>query len=529
MINIAALDPSSLALWFEPSLLARRSDGDLVLEAATNAMFGNDPAVVTRRTESDRIDFVAYVVSSIWHENRHFLDLILTNYGFARIWQFFSVYANALSFMHVLYESGSKVVFPLEVYLDDLRRELMGVSAVPDEFLEIAKDIKEREFYFSLDHTRLPGPSGSLSVGGHAQMEALAFYYQIQSVAHTFGERAAQFANFQVNKSDSNKSRYLWPVWLRKVLNAEVISAKDNFIHIDFASLAPVLIAALASRPRGEDIRIRTLAMRLAAISEYLSWHPGALGDRNWESAWNNINEICVTIFDRTVLEELEDDFELRRNSVHKWEASGVVEPDVIACIWQILALRRALLDILAKYPANIFDPELVAKVTLRHTNALPVWFFPKGVEQLPSGWERLIGWTGEGRKWIWAAIPKPGNWPPASAALAIPDIHPWCNILDQFALLAKLMMKGLRHRTAIGPELRLMRGYLFTNVMSKSNSNPRSIGHRTKLVRALLFLKFSALSRKNAMCAIKRLAPQRLQLCLLGITLYALQNMAHL
>ncbi|MGI0017026.1 MAG: hypothetical protein ACREBU_26685 [Nitrososphaera sp.] len=237
MINIAALDPSSLALWFEPELLARRPDGDLVLEALIDTMFGKDPAAVTRRTESNRTNFIAHVVSSIWHENRHFHDLILTNYGFARIWQFFSVYANALSFMHVVYNSGNKVVFPMEVYLDDLRRELMGVSAAPDEFGKIAKDIKEREFYFSLDNTELQGPSGSFSVGGHAQLEALAYYYQTQSVFHTFGERAKQFVDFQVNKSDPNRSRYLWPVWLRRVFNAEITNADDDCIHINLASL----------------------------------------------------------------------------------------------------------------------------------------------------------------------------------------------------------------------------------------------------------------------------------------------------
>jgi hypothetical protein len=55
----------------------------------------------------------AHFASSVWHEKRHFLDFLLTNYGAFRIRQFFEIYRN----LPVLFNQtgdSKRILLPLD-------------------------------------------------------------------------------------------------------------------------------------------------------------------------------------------------------------------------------------------------------------------------------------------------------------------------------------------------------------------------------------------------------------------------------
>src|SRR6266404_4937335 len=98
MIPIIQFDPSSLSLWYDAHLIGMCRGGDQLGVALEYAIRGNDPAL------KDLVDCIddpwvqtrsANIASAVWHEKRHFLDFVLTNYGALRIRHMFEVYRNA--------------------------------------------------------------------------------------------------------------------------------------------------------------------------------------------------------------------------------------------------------------------------------------------------------------------------------------------------------------------------------------------------------------------------------------------------
>jgi hypothetical protein len=93
VISTFALDPATLTLntqAFHPSM---GEELLTVLEAGIRQPESCKNLLATISTKGRR-GLYANIISSIWHEKRHFLDFILTNYGAFRVRQFFQVYFN---------------------------------------------------------------------------------------------------------------------------------------------------------------------------------------------------------------------------------------------------------------------------------------------------------------------------------------------------------------------------------------------------------------------------------------------------
>src|SRR5688500_15889528 len=103
MINLFALDPSTMALWYEPRWLRNHTNGEHILASVDAAIFGKP--LPDQQPSSALLD-VAYFTSAVWHEKRHYIDLLLTNYGWSRLWQFFAIYFNAVGVMDRIHKAG---------------------------------------------------------------------------------------------------------------------------------------------------------------------------------------------------------------------------------------------------------------------------------------------------------------------------------------------------------------------------------------------------------------------------------------
>jgi hypothetical protein len=145
---IAQFDPSSLFVcldlrFFQDAGAGADIDKALRQYDFTTALYGGAPReiIATARALSgeDRFD-AAYLATCYWHEQRHFLDFVLTNWGAFRVRSLIHAYANLLPVIVDLRATGFPLVVPLDTYLDDVALELLGVAGRPPaRILSIAR------------------------------------------------------------------------------------------------------------------------------------------------------------------------------------------------------------------------------------------------------------------------------------------------------------------------------------------------------------------------------------------------------
>ena len=106
----------------------------------------------------------ATVASAVWHEKRHFLDFILTNYGAFRIRQFLLLYYH-LPIVRKFASDSKSLLLPLESYLDETFCEINEVPQPTSDIMKIAKDIATRKEMLLDDRRILDSRFGSHEVG----------------------------------------------------------------------------------------------------------------------------------------------------------------------------------------------------------------------------------------------------------------------------------------------------------------------------------------------------------------------------
>src|SRR5437773_11281178 len=133
MMPVVQLDPASLTMWYNPELVHGGPYGKQIGEAVAQCIEGDDVAAVNTlrsvKDETARVHGIS-LISSVWHERRHFLDILLTNYGAFRLRQFILFYSNWHA-LDTLIKGKQPLVCPIDVYLDTVRCEVLGIKQGP--------------------------------------------------------------------------------------------------------------------------------------------------------------------------------------------------------------------------------------------------------------------------------------------------------------------------------------------------------------------------------------------------------------
>src|SRR5262245_16564626 len=114
MIPTAQFDPASLALWTTTGSLVEPI-ASTVAEAMQLAADGEDPSPSLDGTSGAQRARLLWLMSSVWHEKRHFLDTCLTNYGARRFRSLFNLAANFRPLVAEAMHRREPVWFPAEV------------------------------------------------------------------------------------------------------------------------------------------------------------------------------------------------------------------------------------------------------------------------------------------------------------------------------------------------------------------------------------------------------------------------------
>lgn len=467
MIPAVQLDPASLTLWYSPEIISQSPHRELLADSVWRAMRG-DMVGVLESVEQGKQEGCgvrcAHLASAVWHEQRHFLDLILTNQGAFRVRQFLSLYANLEQLLAEAQRSGETLICPITVYADPVRAAAHGVEAPPESVLgRVAKDVRQRSRMIAEDRATVTLPFGTIEFGGEAQLEALAYFNQFVALDHYVG-RELSLAVQEDLPGGSVGLRYRWAANLGAALGlGRVRQLGDQLVELDVTRISAIMYGSLASRRWGQEQTHHSggsssgfPGARLAGFIE--EFRGSGETDAPADEHWHAVNEAAERLWGRSAIDEMLVDYKLEETWVQTITESEGTPGSIRDVVLDFHALRGALLQVLQDDPIAVLDPLGYATALLPRVRPIPIVATPSGMAPpLGSDLTQVFGYDGgspDGEDtWIWATTPN--DWDDPGQASLIAKARPqWLNMVSYFAPLAKLLMNGRRHRTMLGPEL---------------------------------------------------------------------------
>lgn len=475
MIPILQFDPATLTLWYDTQLLATsRSSREIGLSLHL-AIDGQDErlkCLVREQTDPWTQMRCATVASAVWHEKRHFLDFVLTNYGALRLRLFFQCYMNTPNFLSRSQKNGP-LLLPLDRNLIDMRREMMGVSLNDTELRRLAEGIRKGKEMLLDDRRPVPFLGARFEVGGEAIFECIAYHVQLGKLHRVFGEHLNARVQRDNLKEETIGSKYQWAQriliqsGLLKVTSSESPDGQ-NILQIDDAPMIPILYGALASRYHGQEQTTSEFVSsyhpgpRLASIVQHLDAAGSKIAEMSVAEAWEEVNRACKTIFGRSAIEETDADYAKEAELINLYanEEGDEVATEAYRDYHQ---LRGRFIELLKSRPEAILDQRGWADTLVNNTHPYVVAAAPAGVTgSPPEGHEQLSGYRDPSidievvpdAQWWWTALRMDGADERNETVYGLTSRKAWLNITSDYAPLSKLMIDGNRMRAMVGPEL---------------------------------------------------------------------------
>jgi hypothetical protein len=456
MIGVATLDPSTLALWFNPTYIADVDNAELcdsTLRLASGDQLTEYQSFYSKQAPASRL-YSANIASAIWHEKRHFLDLTLTNYGAYRVRQFLMVAWNSRP---VLKKIEKRIAFPFHVYIDPVRRRLAGVPVPESSIEQLATEIAFRQELLTQDARNIDVDGSKCELGGDAQLEALAYSFQVGANQWWLGPDGAKQWHLGLGDAITN-TRYRWAERVAHAYGLLPRKSVHDIEFVDFTLLITILYAALMMRSWGQayshpqlgSVNVLSPYIRLQMLLNDLRGTAFSAASMSVRDAWDLVNKRCKKLFDRTAIEELEADYALEGDCVKKLDASD----HAAIAFGDFHNLRGRFIDVIRKTPEQVLGLKEWSDGLLPRLQPLTILANPSGVDgKPPSGMEAVLEQSASSSDgWWWAALLQR----PASG-YSFKESNSWLFVLRYLAPLAKLILSGRRHQLMIGPELLLM------------------------------------------------------------------------
>lgn len=480
MIPLVQFDPASMALFYDVQMIGA-ADPELqtisALHAIADGRSGDALHIVAGIPDRHVQARAIQVVSAMWHEKRHFLDFVLTNYGAFRFRQFVEIYINLVPILRAGLDEG-KLHVPLEVYGDPVRRMLAGIQHPPESLVAIAEVLARRRKLIEQDRTPIPTALGMFELGGEAQLECLAFMAQLELIQSYFGLDGVEDFYGTLYNAEQFSDKY--QAILKVAMTAGIVPAIDapyGGTIIDSTLLECVVFASLQSmhlppsaRPPGYPLatpleRFGAFCVKLA--EDFPDLCSGQMGRLDFNDCWAATNAIHRDLTGLDVLGAMLADHEFFRDQFRQ-TLPGRVPDEVETMIEDWLTLRETMLGEFAEDPqlfvsARRFALELADRLEPNFVACSSGGFY----QDLPDGFVPVVAYRhpADGRDpdrpeigWCWACAPgieqhqrRAGRDQPV---LGFAHPKAWFEAIERYAPLSKLFMNGRRLRTMLGPEL---------------------------------------------------------------------------
>jgi hypothetical protein len=470
VIPFATLDPASLAMWLDTSIVTIHPAGREIGTALARELLGERQEAIRACQQIERPEDRArafYLLSCVWHEKRHFLDLVLTNAGARRFREYVQIYANLAPVINEFIKDGKPVPCPLDVILDDVRSAVMGVDGAGPSARALAGAVQRVREGLDLEDKTIANGGRQYTVGADAQFESLAHTMQWAAMQDIAGPDALVLARKQFGDSVFSNRRYRW---FEELLHPKGLVPTKEIApgaHVaDMTLQGPLLMASLAVRrfrpeAKGGKVEFGWAASRFVLIVQWLVEHRIRLDfyQLTIADAWALVNKACGELFGSDVFTEIEEDYAGQERLFSSVWNEPTVPDYVKAIIRDYHALRRRLIDHFKADPVSVLDPGTFVKRLLPRLDPMPILARPHGELGEPEApMQRLMGYVDPGpptpeSRWWWAAFPS--TWPPvAPGQFSFRDKDAWATCVNELAPLAKMLLGGRDFKHGMGIEL---------------------------------------------------------------------------
>jgi hypothetical protein len=463
MIPSAQFDPSTLAIWTTTGPLLEPEAG-AAAAAMRAAARGADPsgAVGGLPPGDPRRTRLVWLISSVWHEKRHYLDVCLTNYGARRFRNLFNLAANVDPLVAEAKKLGAPVWFPVEVYGCKTLRRVLGIPEPAPNILESARLARlMKSFTTQLDAPWVLGES-RLYLGGEAQLEGLAQVSQVHSIEFTFGTDDVLAVTADWVHPLPREGPYRTIEAVAGVLGCARDIGGVTVINPNLA--AALFVTALCGRYFGAGpqppAELTAPGPRLARMIEELGPQPGRFDTSDAEAA-EVVDRVAKRLWGRTAFEEIAADIDAMDGKVDRASAPWLAENGMCDAYADFVALRRRLLAAvgeggLAGVLPRAFAPTWRDQLVPWHVVATPEGSADDGSAPVVFGCRlnvppELAPVLPPVVVWGRLHAAAPGE---AAARFAPRDRSAWLQMLEHHGPRAHLMLNGRLHRRMVPPEL---------------------------------------------------------------------------
>jgi hypothetical protein len=464
MIPTVQFDPATLAIWTTTGTLLE-PQAQVAETAMRLAVEGDDPTEVVNTVsggDSWRTHLI-WLVSSVWHEKRHYFDTCLTNYGARRFRNLFNLASNVAPLLVEARARHEPVWFPVEVYGDRTLRRVLGISDPAPNILQIARHARLMKSFTSQLDATLTGGGLKIHLGGEAQLEGLAQVSQVHSIEACFGMDDMVAVTADHVHSLPREGPYRTIETIAGMLGC--VKEFDNHLVINTNLAAALFVTALCGRYFGAGPQPSAELVapweRLERMIEELGPTPGHF-DMTGEEAFELVDQAALRLWGRTAFDEIAADIDAMESKVNLAIAPWLGEAGLYDVYTDFIRLRRQILAAAqAKGPASL----LPYNFPLFWRDILQPWHVfatPAGNHQgdtdapivfgqelnlpseLKSIFPSVVVW---GR--LYAVSPDE-----AERRFAPRDRAAWLQMLERHGPLAQLMLNGRQHRRMVPPEL---------------------------------------------------------------------------
>ncbi|MCU1246981.1 MAG: hypothetical protein JWQ49_10 [Edaphobacter sp.] len=456
MISPFTLDPVGLTLWCDPSLIGRSIGTDTCLTLFNVAASGDLKKVLecVEALPPEAQHRAINIVSCVWHEKRHFIDYVLTNFGAFNCRQFFQLLVNLTPLLLESQTEGGPLFLPLESVADPVSRLVHGLPQTPQ--IDVIADYLRRVKEMLSSDFEIPHPNIGYSIGGTAAFEALGFTFQLGCAMRAFGLDAFGAICGDLGAAHYQNLKYRWAEVFLDRFGLLRHGSTNGKAYVDLRNLTPILYTALMCR--FYDASEKQTGAEYQAVglpSERLVRLLVELGNRKQEmpesieDIWCYVSHVAAELWGRTPIQELDADLSKEERLFEKLSTSSNTMPQVRSFMEQFHSLRLKFRDILMEQPNLILDTGDFAEKLLPELSPMRIIAYPQSKDELAPGEEPIFRYSdGKGDRYLAVSPSKAGG------KLGMQHDSDMRFVVSDLVPLAKLLMNGRRHNIVLGVEL---------------------------------------------------------------------------
>lgn len=460
MIPPAQFDPATLVIWTTTTALAS-SETEIARLTMRTAADGGDPyPLLDDLPIGDPLRCrLIWLVSSVWHEKRHFFDTCLTNYGARRFRNLFSLAANFFPLVAEAQNLREPVWFPVEVYgYPPLLRKVLGIPEAAPNIIESARLARlMKSFTTQLDAGFTSGKR-VFHIGGEAQLEGLAHVSQSGSILNSFGADDFLPASQQYFSKLPQEGPYRAIEAVCGVLGC----AKEvgDRLELNPNLAAAMFVTALCGRFFGEGKNVSANLVqpseRFARMFDQLGPNSGRYDMKDDEAA-ELIDKLARRLWGRTAFEEISADIDMMEEKLDPATVPFLTETGLYDVYIDFVQLRRRILNKAREIgPGSMLPPLFVGhwRDRLRPWNVVATPDGNNPDDEAPVVFGARLNLPAEMENIVSSDVTWGRLYENSEAEFAPHNRKAWIEMLEQHGPRALLMLNGRRHRRMLAPEL---------------------------------------------------------------------------